>query len=85
VTIRLPRQYSARRARRLAARSPGPLCRPRTPALVSFWQTFAVPMSGAHRDEVVLAVGNRLSARGVDRSVNLSHQLTEVRRSDWGH
>lgn len=39
-----------------------------------------VSTSGAHREEVVLAVGNRLSALGVDLAPNLRRQLAAARR-----
>lgn len=45
-----------------------------------FDRVIAVPLSGAHRDEVVLALGNRLSALGVDLSAGFRRQLAAARR-----
>jgi hypothetical protein len=44
-----------------------------------FERVVVVPISGAHREEVILAVGNRLSGLGVDLSANLRHQLAAAR------
>jgi hypothetical protein len=44
-----------------------------------FEQVVVVPISGAHREEVILAVGNRLSGLGVDLSANLRGQLADAR------
>lgn len=44
-----------------------------------FERVVVVPISAAHREEVILAVGNRLSGLGVDLSTNLRGQLAAAR------
>jgi hypothetical protein len=42
-----------------------------------YWKRRA--STSAHREEVILAVGNRLSGLGVDLSANLRRQLADAR------
>lgn len=42
-----------------------------------------VPLAAVRRDEVILAVGNVLSGRGVDLSRSLRRQLADARRTAW--
>ena len=46
-----------------------------------FDRAVVVPLDAARRDEVIVAVGNLLSGRGVDLSPSLRQQLAEARRS----
>ncbi len=44
-------------------------------------RVIVVPLDGARRDEVIVPVGNVLSANGVDLSASLRSQLTRARRT----